>query len=982
MVGGMIIANIGRIIVKTILSNIFNDPVADITDDFFMKISSDYMKARATRRYFESFMDKYSDNFSKIIECSPDDIEDKRLEFLVSNVEMIFREYDFSLNNLMEKSFNIDDILNDILKNKFPNPKQYSVTEWTQLCALLRLAVVFVVDVSDKLQNFAAQTARETLIQISTIKRQLNKFIEDFEKNREDLKESKTLEMSSIEMEYKKVVRTIYSKIYVFGANLTNEAKRYLLEEAYVTLNANDVNEGYSKNIHDFLNENYLLVLGEAGTGKTTFINWLATNSAIGNSALVNTSWDNKIPFVIELRKHTSTISFDTIRSLVSKYISKENTNKWIQDVFESKRAMLLIDGMDEVSAAKRREVFDWISTINSKYNVKTVITSRPSVIYDLLDEADELNQTFKLVELEPMTEELISLFILNWHNAVARNFRWNSTDSQRYSRIIYSQIRNNHSLRDLASYPLLCAMICGLWHNNGMILPKTRNEIYEACCKMLMENRDESRQIKHEVGSIMNQQQKLVIMDDIAYWMQINNYVSQKKRYVINRIKNKIQYMSPDIRAIGAEKILEYLVERSGILRNPTGKDIDFIHKTFQEYLAARVIMKNSDYGILIDKILDYNWHETVLLAMGFASKADADEIISKLLENGKKDKKFLYAAVACFNIPIELSPEIRNAVESIVQEIIPPRNDHEAKLLSSSPESIIPFLNYRKAFSLSETKLCINTLVSINTIESLNVLSEYLLKGTEKTRQYIFNIMEKISIQDIVDSQFANAIFECAVDKNNTVTINSFIARICTTAKHNIVKGCSIIKLLNTDCLVCLEGVNGLKTCEWLVSSNDQSSLYNIDLSNIKIENLIVTVCDEKATIPLLTLIEFGMLNQLTLNGLNDSLFMEQTFAFSKINGLEKIHFITKEFFFDSTICEILSYFGDRRIIIEITAENVSGIDIIDISDLECIEKVIINDKTGTHTSDNYNICDFFYHYDIKKGGDHESELQTYPL
>ncbi len=967
MICEMIIANLGRVLVKTMLCNIFNEPLADITDEFFMKVSGDYMKARATRRYFESFMDKYSDNLGKLIESSGEVNKDERLEFMISNLEMIFKEYDFSLKNLISKAFNIDDIIKDILKEKSFDRKQYSDSEWSQLNAMLRLAVVFVVDMSEKLQDFTSKTGRETIIQMNTIKGEFNRFLNDFEKNRLDLKRKETLEMSSIEIEYKNVIRKKYSQINVFGANLNLETKRYLLEEAYVTLNAVDVEEGYSRNVHDFLEDSFLFVLGEAGTGKTTFINWLAINCAIGNSELDDTPWNNRIPFVIELRKHKGEISFNTLRSLISKCVSKEHTDKWMQDVFTSQRAMILIDGMDEIPLSKRHEVLNWVSTINDEFEVKIVITSRPSVIYELLPEYNEFYENFKIIELLPMTSDLISVFINNWHKSVSGNYKWSQKNTESYSKTIFKQIRNNRSLRDLSSYPLLCAMICGLWHNNGMILPKTRNEIYEECCKMLMENRDESRHIGHEVGDKLSQQQRFAILDDIAYWFQINNFVSQKKTQVTNRINNKIRYMSTEVMDIGAEKILKFLIERSGILRNVSGNDIDFIHKTFQEYLAARVIMKNSDYGVLIEKILDYNWHETVLLAMGFSTKSDADEIMTTLLEKGKEDNKYLYAAVACFNIPVELSPEIRDKVESKIYDIIPPRNDHESKLLSTAPESIVQFLEFSDKFSIPEIKLCINTLTLINTIESLNALSKYLLNGNDTICKYIFNVIEKLDAQDVADSQLSSAIFDYAKESGE-ITVTSFVANIIINSKYNIAKICPKIILLNSYCFSCLKNVAGIQTCEWRITSNDDGT-YNIGVENIEIKNLIIKLEDNNVSVPKTVLKNFRNIEELTIDGSIDSLLLDELYVLSEIHGLKKVHFICTAFVFERTFSEILSYFGDKKIILEISSNEVSVYDIMDLADLQCIEEIIINDLSGRHSSYGNSIADFLFMYDENK-------------
>ena len=576
------------------------------------------------------------------------------------------------------------------------------------------------------------------------------------------------------------------------------------------------------------------------------------------------------------------------------------------------------------------------------------------------------------------MTDGLVRLFISNWHKAISENYGWETRDILKYARRIYSDIRSSRPLRDLSTYPLLCAMICGLWHSNDRVLPKTRNGIYEECCKMLMQNRDDSREIMHDVGVKVNIDQKLSMLEDIAYWMQCNSFASSKMRYVINRINLKIQNMSQEVRNIGAKEILEYLVERSGILRNPSGKEIDFIHKTFQEYLAARVIIRMSDYGLLVKNALDETWRETLLLAMGLADKEAADEIVSLLIKKAKSDNKYVYMSVACYNLPTELDYKLRDDVAKMIPDVIPPKSNDEAKLLGHAPETIVPFLKYNQNYNHNELKYCVEALIAHNTIISLNYLAEYYEKSHNSIRDYIFNASRRLNIQDVIDSDLSSAFFSYAFNKaTETATISPYIVDLYTHSSHNVLlKKWKSVKLISISTLTILTEIAEINQCELVLSEDEyfkesdnfefddildaETTINKSDYTNKEnktiVKKLILSGKSIRNELSLNFLMDyFNEINEIVLMNLYDRLI--DLYAFSEIKGLKKIHFIGNSFYIGSEFSDIVTYFENKPIEVEITAAYVEC-DYSYALEMEMampsLSRLIINDNFGKHISD----------------------------
>jgi len=65
-----------------------------------------------------------------------------------------------------------------------------------------------------------------------------------------------------------------------------------------------------------------------------------------------------------------------------------------------------------------------------------------------------------------------------------------------------------------------------------------------------------------------------------------------------------------------GGANARRFFVERTGIIREPFVNRIDFTHRTFQEFLAARAALDEGDIGMLVQSGHNDQWREVVLLA------------------------------------------------------------------------------------------------------------------------------------------------------------------------------------------------------------------------------------------------------------------------------------------------------------------------------------------------------------------------------
>ena len=164
--------------------------------------------------------------------------------------------------------------------------------------------------------------------------------------------------------------------------------------------------------------------------------------------------------------------------------------------------------------------------------------------------------------------------------------------------------------------------MICALNRERKQQLPSDRIELYEACCSLLLERRDKARGVDLTDFPVLNYRQKCFLLEDLAYWMIKNNWSQVALESVDERFARKLINMPGVLRDVPSSKVRRFLVERTGMICEPVKDQIDFTHRTFQEFFAAKAASDETDTGVLITNAHSDQWREVIILASGLASK------------------------------------------------------------------------------------------------------------------------------------------------------------------------------------------------------------------------------------------------------------------------------------------------------------------------------------------------------------------------
>src|SRR5258706_8891240 len=113
------------------------------------------------------------------------------------------------------------------------------------------------------------------------------------------------------------------------------------------------------------------------------------------------------------------------------------------------------------------------------------------------------------------------------------------------YERQLLDALDARRDLRQIAGYPLLCALICALHRERRGQLPSSRMELYDVALQMLLERRDQERRIDRSPA--LGRTDKSLLLRDVAYWLIRNGRSSAPVAGVVERIAVKLTRCGTD---------------------------------------------------------------------------------------------------------------------------------------------------------------------------------------------------------------------------------------------------------------------------------------------------------------------------------------------------------------------------------------------------------------------------------------------------
>ena len=707
--------------------------------------TSNALAQRKGNRQFEEIGDKISESILPLLKSENVHLDEDERRAVAIAVAETLNKSKFSAELLLKQNLQPSqlekymDTINPNITSDFSEAATFLYTRILHECC------TYVVDISSQLPSFTEHSVAEILKREDLINARVDQVLDELLKIRKQL--DPTNESDRFEIEFRDAVARNLDILQLIGADVALQSRRYNLSMAYITLSeaqktssmraASSFESAEDELIQEIVpvetalaSKHRLLIRGLAGSGKTTLLQWVAVRAATRSFEGQLMNWNNCIPFFIRLR-HYSQARLPKPEEFIdytAPAIAGTMPEQWVHNILRSGQAIVLVDGVDEVSASLREEVHTWLRDLVKTYkDTRFIVTSRPHAI-----EAGWMNhEDFEDAMLQEMELPDIFVFINHWHAAIKQEL-FTEEEKKELGPLrdhLKDRLTYTPALHNLATNPLLCAMLCALNRERRQQLPVNRIELYEACCSLLLERREKESRIDVSDYPMLNYGQKRRFLEDLAYWMTKGNLSEAERSAVDERFARKLINM-PNVPSDTTGKVVcKLLVERSGIIREPVINKIDYTHRTFQEFFAAQAAVNSEDIEQLVANAHNDQWREVVVLAAGLApSQALCEQLVDGLIKRGDEEKEYSYQihliAVSCLETAIELGPEIRAKVEKRLSELVPPKSMTEAKALAAAGDLAVPYLTNEGYKPVSIMTACIRALALIRTESAIKAL------------------------------------------------------------------------------------------------------------------------------------------------------------------------------------------------------------------------------------------------------------------
>jgi hypothetical protein len=347
--------------------------------------------------------------------------------------------------------------------------------------------------------------------------------------------------------------------------------------------------------IHEWLRNdtaNFLVIMGEYGTGKTTFLRHLSHRLACCHlePATNCKAPDEKcrIPLYFPLRDFEEKMEPFIVGQFNKAGIEDINYQRFL-DRMDDDELILMLDGFDEmtqkVDPDKKIRNFDKIlSLIDSSTKSKIILTVRREYFQSTADieavfrHKDKSNYQF--------------VHLLTFDDDQIQQFLKSHTDDPEF---YWEQIETVFDLQDLAKRPVLLQLIVDhlpeVIKEKGKDAPIKASDLYGRCFK------EELRRKSSKLKLIIPTDFRMEILEKLAVWLFLNDTLSfDTKLSVIQDLLRP--YFNIEIEWEFQKYLNEFLT--FSFLIREADYQFRISHKSFRDYLTARSFVREINNGTI----------------------------------------------------------------------------------------------------------------------------------------------------------------------------------------------------------------------------------------------------------------------------------------------------------------------------------------------------------------------------------------------
>ena len=409
------------------------------------------------------------------------------------------------------------------------------------------------------------------------------------------------------------------------------------------------------------LDHRRLVLLGDPGSGKSTFVNHLAGTLARELLAESETELLGEMvfPLRVELRRWSAALGADALRAkhpepgkliaLVYEALEKVCATvprDCLEKRLDDSRTLILFDGLDEVPAAPGKsakgagdrrhilvEAVHAFARAHPKCRILVTCRVKP------YNEGGYRFDDWPSFELAALDDARVERFIRRWHEELERIGRLPPDKASSRRDRLLEELRepDRMILRRMADTPLLLTMLAQV--NARRALPESRAELYKECVEQLLWEWEKVKSEEGEfdsldslLGSLNRSDVERVL--EAATFQAHGGSGSETVDLPEGSLREHFAKLHPVEDWNWADSVIRLMRQRGGLLVQNESGIFTFPHRSFQEYLACRELLRQKSVSLRIHELaVDDIWREVILLACARLSDTGDYERLQAIL-------------------------------------------------------------------------------------------------------------------------------------------------------------------------------------------------------------------------------------------------------------------------------------------------------------------------------------------------------------
>lgn len=358
-------------------------------------------------------------------------------------------------------------------------------------------------------------------------------------------------------------------------------------------------------------NSKNTVIMGDAGSGKSTLLRRLLIEIIEDNEKAVRTT---PIPVLLRLKK----IDFNNQQPLESAIVDEfliHCPGQTLEVVSELEKGtfIILLDGLDELETKEHiNNAMQLIREFMSKYdNSRVILTTR---MLDVVEQAD-IFTGFEALEIQDLTSNQIERFIENWYGK-----------NNDLCKKLIKLLREPSFILNIRMTPLTLALVSIIFEQGEREMPANVTELFDKYAELALGRWDAAKHIASQFEWAI----KEFMLRKISWEM----HAQKRFDFSVDEFESIITTQSNQRGLdINSELFMRELIDRSDLVFRNSDNQLEFKHRSFQDYFVGSELNKRSDaISFAVENFLDPWWSKPIFFATG--SRRESEDYIKAILE------------------------------------------------------------------------------------------------------------------------------------------------------------------------------------------------------------------------------------------------------------------------------------------------------------------------------------------------------------